>query len=360
MITLNSMPLYDPRLSALLATVKDEWGSEAQRKVNRENMISYGVPHIDKALFGIQFGSGELLAVQGAKKMRKTTFMANVILHAASQLRAKGKPWWIAIDTLESGLSPKEYRNMLIAIVATWKMVATKYGDDRLRWPAEGKIRRAFGGGSEESPNGQLVIAKRWLQHARFTKEQLSAIDAALASMDSLPIMIFGPSPREGNARLIEDTVLRWERLYHGDFPTAKGCPVRMFVSDNIPQYRVKGSDYDIQRTIVDAVSLFITSHPHTVGFVAAQMGVGSLTREIQGIGQAYARGGLRLSEEVNTIFRTKYDEDKTPYFMTIQTDDSRDARIPRLIQEINDSSGAFLGAAVPVKEYQDRPGWER
>ena len=339
----NSTQPYDPRISSLVAQAADEWGEPKQ---SRAEIIQYGLNYVDQALWGIQFSTGELLGIQGAKKNRKTTLMANIVLNVAMQLAQKDKPFWIAIDTLESGLGPSAYRDMLWAILATWELIASVFGRDREEWPRGSALRAHPVLGQE------LRISKRWLRFADRSERQHEAILKAAKTLSGLPLMIFGPSNQHGGARSIQRTIKRWDLLYDGAYPAALGCPARMFCTDNIQEYNVEGSDYSVMKVVVDSLSGFVAEHPGSVGFAVSQIGAGSVKDERQGLGQAHARGGYRYAEECNIVFRTKYNQEKSPYYVTIQIDDSRDANIPRLIQEIDHISGAFLRPAVTAKDY--------
>lgn len=347
----SSLP-YDPKIASLVAQVDDDWGDPAQ---NRANIIQYGIPIVDKELWGVQFQTGELIGVQGAKKMRKTTFMANIILNIARQSAKREAPFWINIDTLESGLPPKGYRDMLIAILATWSLLGMVYEiGNRNELPSVEKIRR------HPTLLEEMHIAKRWLRYATRSKMQFEAIERAKEELSGLPIVIFGPAAHQGAARKIQNTAKRWQLLYHGKYPMAQGCHTRLFCADNIQQYDTEGQDYARMGTVVNVISNFIASHLGTVGFCASQLSVSSATDEQKGFGEAHSRGGWRFAEECNVLFRTKYDKEKDPHRVPIQVDDTRDANVPRLIQEIDFRSGAFLRHAITAKEYQNRPGWER
>lgn len=339
----NSSQLYDPRISALVAQAADDWGEPKQA---RGEIIQYGLNYVDQALWGIQFSTGELLGIKGAKKNRKTTLMANIVLNVAMQLEKKGNPFWIAIDTLESGLGPSAYRDMLWAILATWELVADVFGRNREEWPRGSALR------AHPILGQEMRISKRWLRFADRSERQHKAILKAATTLSSLPLMIFGPSSRHGEASDIRKTIRRWDLLYNGAYPAALGYLVRMFCTDNIQEYAEEGSDYKVMKIIVGALAGFISSHEGSVGFAVSQIGTGSVKDERQGLGQAHARGGWRFAEECNIVFRTKYDQEKSPYYVTIQIDDSRDANIPRLIQEIDNVSGAFLRPAVTAKDY--------
>jgi len=273
--------------------------------------------------------------------------MANVILSIAMQFKAKQLPYWVAVDSLESGLPPKSYRDMLLAIMATWELVAGIFGRSRKDWPKVDAIR------SHPSLSSALRISKRWLRFADRSETQYTAISVAKVQLSNLPIMLFGPSSTHGRARSIEQIIRRWDVLYKGEYPTAKDCPVRLFCSDNIQEYDVQAGDYGKMNTVVNSISDFVASHEESVGFLVSQLGMGSEREEREGRGRAYGRGGKRLAEEVNVLFRTKYNQETTPHQVAIQTDAVRDANIPRLIQELDETSGAFLRPAEPAGSYE-------
>lgn len=330
---------YDPRLSALIDHTDSEWGDPSE---NARHLIYYGINYIDQALYGIDFIRGEIIGIQAEAKQRKSTLLANIVLSVASQL-----PQWICVDTLESGMPPSAYRDVLIAIKATRMLVANVFGTDRKEWPTYADLAVHAELGKE------LRISKEFLWYGRRTESQYLAIETAKRLLSEHRIMLFGPAPTQGNARSLPESLERWDLLYHGKYPGLAHLAVKMFAVDHVQQLSgFGGSDYARLESAVHAYSDFVTTHPGSVVFVVSQLGVGSVRLEKQGIARAQAKGGAVLEAEVNVLFRTLYDSDGAPHIIRIQTDATRKRPPPMVAQEIEPNSGSFLKPASPSRKY--------
>lgn len=330
---------YDPRISALVARTDEEWGSPED---NARNLVFYGLNYVDQQLYGIDVIRGELIGIQAEAKHRKSTMLANVVLNIAAARR-----FWVCIDTLESGMPPSAYRDVLISIVATRLLIADIFGDARKAWPPYHDMTM------HPTLARQLHISKEFLWYRSRTPEQKNAIERAKAILSSLPIMIFGPSPNQGNARDLARSSVRWDFLYNGTHPSAENCSARIFCVDHIQQMDGFGdSDYQRMESVVSAYSSFITTHPGSVVFAVSQLGVSSVRLEKQSIARAMAKGGNKLEAEANVLFRTKYDGAASPHQVIISTDATRRSPPPPIIQELEPYSGAFLRPATVYKNH--------
>jgi hypothetical protein len=330
---------YDPRIASLIENTDLEWGDPDE---NRRRLVYYGINYIDQALFGIDFVRGEMIGIQAEAKQRKSTLLANIVLCVASQLSE-----WVCIDTLESGMPPSAYRDVLIAIKATRMMIADVFGTDRKEWPRYADLV------AHPELGKELRISKEFLWYGRRTERQFHAIAEAKRLLAGHRIMLFGPAPTQGNARSLPKSLDRWHRLYHGEYAGVAHLPVRMFAVDHVQQLSGFGdSDYNRLESAVHSYSDFVTTHPGSVVFVVSQLGVGSVRLEKQGIARAQAKGGAVLEAEVNVLFRTLYDSDGTPHVIRIQTDATRKRPPPMVAQEIEPNSGSFLRPASPTKNY--------
>ena len=330
---------YDPTLGGLIEKTDEEWGDPAQ---NTENLVYYGINYIDQALYGIDIVRGEMIGIQAEAKNRKSTMLANVVLNVAATKR-----FWICIDTLESGMPPSAYRDVLIAITATRLLISEVFGPDRREWPGYKEIMM------HPDLSRQLHISKEFLWYRKRTEEQQRAIDAAKIYLSGLPIVIFGPSANQGNARSLGDSITRWQLLRDGKFPEAMGCKTQIFCSDHIQQIDGFGdSDYQRMESVIGTYSSFITRNPGTVVIAVSQLGVSSVRLERQGIARGMAKGGNKLEAESNVLFRTKYDSDNSKDKMEISTDATRRSPPPPVDQQLCPWSGAFLRPAVTQKSF--------
>jgi len=320
---------YDPTIAGLIDRTDEDWGDPAENVAKR---IDFGIPPIDKALFGMDCINGELLGIQANEKERKSTVLANILYNVASQKR-----FGVCIDTLESGMNPLAYRDVLISMVTTRTMIASVYGDDRAMWPV---VHDIF---AHPVLQDQLCVSKDFLWYSSRSARQQAAIEQAKKQLRGMPIVIFGPHPEEGDTKNLQASMQRWHLLYHGEHPKAKGKCVRVFGSDHLQEYAIRGDDYIRMEAVVPAFADFVTSHPGTVVIAVSQVSVTSTRLAKQGLGQKKAKGGAKLGAEVVTIFETEYDQKATPYTVTIGLSATRKRPFPTVTQEIDPSSGAFL-----------------
>lgn len=332
---------YDPTLRGLIALTSEDWKDPDEMQ---ESMVWFGINYVDQALFGMNFISGEIIGIQAEEKRRKSTMLANVTINVAAQK----KGFWTCIDTLESGMPPKAYRDMLIAIVATRIMIAEIFGTKRTEWPSYHDIK------AHPSLGTQLELSKEFLWYARRSEKQQSAIERARLILSDTPITIFGSSPTEGGARNLGASVARWDKLYKGEHPKAEGCLHRLFVADHIQQFSGWESDYTKLEAVVNAHSEFVGTHPGTVVIDVSQLSTTSVRLEQQGFGHAKAKGGAKLGAEVNVLFRTEYDKDGAPHKMVISVAETRRRPPPPVVQELEPNSGAFLRPAYPARRLNE------
>lgn len=331
---------YNPSLGSFMGNTQQRWGNPND---NMAGLIRYWVGNeFDGAVYGLRMNAGEVNAIQAPKKQRKSTLIANWALNFARQLPA-GQA--IAIDTLESGMTPEVYADTFIAIMATKIMIGMKYGADRATWPSAKEIVE------DKELGPQLRLNPDFFMFAqRVTDTQHRAIETAKTTLARLPISIFGAAPLTGATRDMETALKRWDKLYKGEYPEAEGVEHRIFVVDNLQQYKeFAGNSYHGLEVITNAFSGFIVDHPGSVGFLVSQVSLTSVRLSQSLETEMEARGGSRLAEECNYVFQTKYDKDNSPLFMTISTPYSRRTPPPTMRQELEPYSGAFLRLATPV-----------
>jgi hypothetical protein len=325
---------YNPHLGAFSNSSESRWGKPEE---NNSKIVRYMMcDAFDGAVYGVRLNTGEVNSVVASKKQRKTTLMANWLLNFARQLEDK----WICIDTLESGMPPGRYADVLISILATKIMIMQYFGKDRKEWPSSREIV------THPELGPQLRLNPEFFLYSTRTQLQHNAIEAAKKATSTLPISIFGPAKEQGQTRDLDASLKRWELLAKGEYPGSEGKRHVIFCVDNIQQYRqFAGNSYYGLEIITNEFSSFIVTNPGTVGFAVSQP---SMTSQ-RGDGELEARGGSRLAEECNYVFSTEYDKDKHPLFMIIKTLFSRPTPPPTIRQEIEPFSGAFLRLATPV-----------
>lgn len=339
---------YDPTLAGLLENVYDEWGD---RETNMKNVVPYGVSQFDRDVYGLDLNEGEVAGIEGREKHRKTSVLFNFIL--AWSRAMDDRNFWICADTLESGMTSRAYRNGLVAIAATRLMVAKVLGqDDRRLWPSVREIRQRLG--------REMIISRKFFKYGRWTELQKWAIDTAVARLKDLPITIWGNSLFTGGTRSLEKTLERWDALYKGEYETVGDdgkklslvtLQHRIFCADNIQLYRGFGSNkFEQQETVVAQMADFVGTHPGSAVVLLSQMGQGSLADETRGVRKATAKGGTALEAEATILFRVKYDNEVNPHQIELWVDVAREKVPPRVYQDIDLESGAFLADAFTEK----------
>lgn len=331
---------YNPTVESLIEAARIQRGSAEE---NIAKLIKYKIStEFDAALWGMDIVRGELIGIQAPDKQRKTTLLANIVLHAASQLREKG--YWMAIDTLESGMPPETYTDVLVCILATRLMVGTVLGDmNREHWP---KVEEIV---NHPELKDQLRLSPKFLRFGLRSKMQQEFIDKAEKVLAILPISIFGPSSRQGTARELKKAMERWDLLYHGKFPGLEGKLHKIFTADHVQQYYgFAGSDYNALESVTSEHSNFVVTHEGAVDILLSQVSVTSRRLAAAGAGEAIAKGGAKLSSEVTVLFETEYDKDVSEDFLLIKTPRGRGETPPVIKQEIDRFSGSFLRPGIP------------
>lgn len=334
--------IYDPRIATLIESTDDDWGDPEE---NRANMIKYNVGDaFDNALWGIPVGyESELITIQGQIKNRKSTLLCNLVLNFAVQLKEKGNQYWICIDSLESGMSPKSYRDQLLSMIATRLIIAQKYGNDRSKWPHANEIIQQ----SDLKPH--LTLSRKFLRFGKRTPLQMEMLEKSKRILKELPITLFGPAATQGKARDLETSMGRWVHLYDGTYPKALGHKHRIFAVDHIQQYGGGGGDYSNLERATTAVSDFAAGAIGSVVLALSQVSLSSVRDSEAGTGKMRAKGGEKLAAESNLVLEVKYDRERNPTEMTISASEGRDETPPIMVQPIQPSSGVALGFAVPA-----------
>lgn len=317
--------IYDPSIQALLGQCQLDWGNPHK---NRVGLIPYGIREIDKALYGID-PEGELIVIQGKEKVGKTRFLANIVANYMTSMPEALRPP-TNIDTLESGMRPPKYRDLLISIMGT-------------RWLlSRGHIPL------EECPLcntpfcKELNLSPLFLKYNTRSEAQLEAIQHAIDEMMTWPLYIHGAGLKEGNTRDIQAAGLsttkqkaRWERLVeeHG---------MRILVVDHGQQYQYQDDPTDYEKLLraISIVGDFTTQHNIATLFISQV----SLTsrRENRSGGRLYAAGGAKAAQEANTVI--SIDQPEGGGQLKIVLEESRHSGSFSIYQRVEDISGCLFG----------------
>lgn len=323
-------PKYDPTIQNLVAQAKSDWGSP---ELNRQNLIPYGIDLLDRALWGIDIIDGELIVIIGAHKQRKTTLWLNVCINIMTARHLTRKPR-IVIDTLESGMPPRKYRDTIIA------NLASRHLFDMGHTPIN------YCQACDTSICNELKLSAKFLRYRTRSKAQNESIEYALDTMasDDWNLLIYGSHPDQGNVRnlknAVEDKESRWIRLIEEE-------GVDIFAVDHLQQYNLRSgtdNEYEKQQRVISVMGSVVAMYNVAV-VMLSQVSLKSIREAAAGAGELTASGGNKSAQEGNVVMVTKYDRD-TPNKMGIKIGDAREAGSLSLIQDLNKTSGAFFGEA--------------
>jgi hypothetical protein len=322
---------YDPSIQGLLAECEIDWGDPV---INRENLVPYGIRAFDKALYGLDVSNGELDVILGPRKRRKTTFAVNILINYMTSEKPKVKPFTV-VDTLESGMRPKRYRDTLIVNVASRFLMA------------QGHVFGNYCPVCNAPVCQELVLNPDYLYYNRRTVAQQVAIEHAMDIMSAWPLHIYGANPRQGDTRnlklSVKDKNSRWAHLIE-----EQGA--KIFIVDHAQQYSFldEVTDYEKQLRAVAALSDMVAQHS-IVCLLLSQVSLTSLREARNNTGQLNATGGTKAQEEANVIFSVNYMDGSGQMKITIE--ESRKSATFAIWQSLDDSSGAFFGEANTMPE---------
>lgn len=317
------------KIRDLIEAAVNDWGEPEK---NRAMLLPYGLPPLDEALYGINIVDGELIAIQGLEKNRKTTLLANIVLSVMLSGTLSKLGYSMVLDTLESGETVERYRDRLIGMLATYALLAGEHGNRRETWNVAGVLE-----------NDHLGMSPEYLRYANRSAAQQGAIEHAMGIMEDWPLHIFGGSryrDRFTDTRNLQESMQRWGRL-------ADEENAAIFATDHIQLYNLPGSmDYQKQERVIPALS----SHQlatSTAVIALSQISLGSFKDYKSGLMDTmYAKGGGRLAAEANAVIQISYDEANCKVLIDVPR--SRKARA-KMHQSLEPTSGLFVGRAIPI-----------
>lgn len=329
-------PGYDGSIASLLEQCEEDWGDP---ELNRKSLVPYGIAPIDKALYGIDTTVGELILVLGPEKQRKTTFVMNVVCNVMTARNLESKPTTV-IDSLESGMRPKKYRDALISIMATKHLMA------------EGHVCRPQCPVCRTPGCLEMQITPKFLKYNTRTAVQQHAIQHAIREMSTWPLFIYGANPRQGNTRNLQESIRskqsRWRKL-------VRAAGAKLFVIDHVQQFEFDQdtTDYEKQLRGVSAVS-DVVAQENVACMMLSQISLGSLKRDKIG-----ASGGQKAAQEANVVFSTRYEQNSGVVKITIE--EAREVGAFHVMQPLEEESGTFFGTPTvgyaPIAQQEEKQG---
>lgn len=342
---------YDPRIGA----IDDGLSGEPKAEQVKKRVLDYGLQlrHINGAIpTGVDIENGELIVIQGPEKHRKTTLALNLVRSWCRSGKLQGGR--VLVETLESGMSPKKYKQALVVMQATASMANELYGGVS-KFPMLRKaldeytdmtaIRDARDPASPDGNVGDLFrLSVKYALTADRTPLQHRAITAAVKEVNEWPLIIYGAPIKKGRTKLLETLngkspseclpYRRWQAA-------VEKLDVRIIVVDHVQGYS-GGSAYDVLERAVAYMAAAVAE----LGVVMIAVSQLSLTSRRSG-NEKYARGGARLAEEANLVLLVSYPQNAD--YMQIECAAARDEPPPTIKVPIEKHSGLLFPASFPV-----------
>jgi hypothetical protein len=327
--------MYSPKISDIVDSQEDRWGNPEE---NRKNLVPYGVPILDKNLYGVGVDrGGELILFIGEEKMRKTTLVINILINIMTNNKVFMKPFTV-IDTLESGMPPEKYVDNMTANLASRYLLATGHSP----------ISSGYCKACENRQCKELRLDAKYLYYMGLTKEQKFAVERARDTMRGWPIELYGTSFDKGDTRNLEKASgfngTSWELEIAGKKPRwidAIERGMRLLVVDHAQQFSfMEGfvNDYEKLVRVVAALGDVVGKY-EVVNFLVSQISLSSI-REAKAGGKLTASGGRKPHQEANAIVSTGYQEGSG--IMKVSLEGSRESGTGFEEYSIEDISGAL------------------
>jgi hypothetical protein len=320
------MTEYDPTISSLLDLAQVRWEN---REENRDLLVRWGIPFLDKRLFGINTVDGELILIIGEEKQRKTTLVINTIVNIMTAEKPEVKPHTV-IDTLESGMPPGRYTDQLVS------NLASRYLMEIDHIPASMGKCQVCGDFCKE-----LRLSPEHLNYLPLSSQQRVAVTKAVAHMKEWPVDIWGAGMNQGDTRNLKNTVGDLDQESRWIW-SAENKGSKIFVIDHVQQYRfddIVNSDYEKLIRAVNSIGSFVAAYKTAV-FLVSQISMWSM-REAKAGGKAKASGGKKPHEEANVIIKSSYEDNSGQLGVSLEDSRKSGSGFQHLI--IDDISGAIV-----------------
>ena len=337
---------YNPELQSighLISLCEADWGDPIS---NRTMLLPTGLTPLDKAVYGLDTINGEVVLIQGPEKQRKSTLVANIIVNYMLSARPAEKPLTV-IDTLESGMQPKRYRDLLISLVATQVLFDL------------GHVHGTYCPACNAPQCMQMGINPEFLRYNTRTDTQTEAIKEAMNIISRFPLHIYGAANEEGSTRSLARSVLGTKDLSSRWSYLIDEYGARVFVTDHLQQYSFEGeivSDYEKQIRTISAVSDTVAAR-QIVCLLLSQISLTSQREAASGTGKYTATGGRKAAAESTSIISVNYESGASDMCITLE--DSRKSAPFSMYTNLEPASGRFYGEVTVGRKAALRPGME-
>jgi hypothetical protein len=327
----------------LISLCEQDWGDPI---ANRTMLLPTGLTPLDKAVYGLDTINGEVVLVQGPEKQRKSTLVANIIVNYMLSEKPAEKPLTV-IDTLESGMPPKRYRDFMISMVATQLMFDL------------GHVHGAYCHACGSPQCMEMGISPDFLRYNSRTSTQTEMIQEAMNIISRWPLHIYGASDEEGQSRSLAASVVGTKDLSSRWRYLIDEYGAKVFVTDHLQQYSFDEgfiSDYEKQVRTIAAVSDIVASR-QIVGLMISQISLTSQREAASGTGKYTATGGRKAAAESTSIISVNYEGGSNEVCITLE--DSRKSAPFGMYTNLEPASGRFYGEVTIGRKAAMRPGME-
>jgi hypothetical protein len=337
---------YNPELQSighLISLCEADWGDPI---ANRSMLLPTGLAPLDKAVYGLDTINGEVVLIQGPEKQRKSTLVANILINYMLSPKPAEKPLTV-IDTLESGMQPKRYRDLLISMVATQLLFDI------------GHVHGSFCPQCNAPACKEMGINPEFLRYNSRTATQSEMVKEAMNIISRFALHIYGASNEEGSTRSLAKSVVGTKDLSSRWNYLIDEYGAKVFVTDHIQQYSFEHetvSDYEKQIRTISAVSDIVAAK-QVVCLELSQVSLTSQREAVSGTGKYTATGGRKAAAESTSIISVNYESGASDMCITLE--DSRKSAPFSMYTNLEPSSGRFFGEVTVGRKSTFRPGME-
>lgn len=267
-------------MQALVDCANDDWGNV---ELNAAKAMRTGISIIDEITKGIR---PTLVGIIGRSGSRKSSIAANMALYngTSSTIDSEERIHQVIL-TAESGMSPKRYRDMLLA------MLATKY---LMYWASQ----------RGEDFDSSFSISADTFYYQNLTEEQQKAVAIAKRRLSQAPITILG----SGDMGAV-DAIENYPKIFAEITSRYPNCAVTVDHLHSIFTGNVGASqggvysDYEVLNVIVPVLAQQVKIYKIPV------IAIGQVSTSSARLKQEEARGGSRFREECGLYLRSRYEK---------------------------------------------------
>jgi replicative DNA helicase len=294
MQVLTGLDLSDVKMRVHATDIADEF--REYMDAEPPPSTSTGLPWLDRQTLG--YDSANVWAIVAPYKMRKTTVLLNLLLHAALMAHIDDRP---GVAMLSREMTRREIMAILVAMLAVGYMRHNGTAHTMIQMPAGAPMRM-------DTISGKMLLRAR-KRYRSWESHRVEAIDWAIKVINVVGkhLRIYDTTP-EGGALNDVDSALRVMRLDHTRY---RG---QLMMLD---YFQLFGDSHrDGQKLSEYAAKEFqrITKELELTTIIAAQQNESAVKGEYAGMHSPGVKGGGDLPQIVDFMLGSQYDDsDATP-----------------------------------------------